>query len=65
MDFEKIYYESLPLAYIGAGAMTLMLMDSRLKMLPALLLIASGLLVMAWRKSARSKAQSVKKRLRR
>lgn len=60
MDLEKAIYESLPLAYIGAGLMTLLLLESPLKFLPALALISAGLLVLAWRNSARNSAQRLR-----
>jgi hypothetical protein len=47
-------YEALPYAYIGAGLLNGVLLDSELKYLPAILLISAGLLVMTWRIRART-----------
>jgi hypothetical protein len=53
MDLDEKIYELLPMAYISAGLLTLLLMDSRLKILPALLLVGAGALVWIWRRNAR------------
>ena len=52
-------YEALPYAYIGAGALNALLLDSPLKFLPAVLLIGAGLLILSWRHSARSRAARI------
>jgi hypothetical protein len=57
-------YEALPYAYIGAGALNALLLDSPLKFLPAMLLIGAGLLIIAWRYSARSRAARLQQRVR-
>lgn len=57
-------YEALPYAYIGAGALNALLLDSPLKFLPAILLIGAGLMIIAWRYSARSRAARLQQRVR-
>lgn len=57
MNTPQPVYDALPYAYIGAGVGSIVLMESGLRMLPALLLIAAGLLVLGWRHSARLKTQ--------
>ena len=53
MNTPQPVYDALPYSYIGAGVCTIVLMESGLRLLPAFLLIAAGLLVLAWRRSAR------------
>lgn len=52
-------YEALPYAYIGAGALNAVLLESPLKYLPAFLLITAGLLILAWRRSARARTARI------
>jgi membrane protein implicated in regulation of membrane protease activity len=58
-------YEALPYAYIGAGAINAVLLDSPLKYLPAFLLIGAGLLILAWRRSARARTRRIAHAVRR
>jgi hypothetical protein len=52
--FPKLVYDALPVVYIAVGVMTLFGLDSGLRVIPAGLLIAAGLLVRAWRRQARA-----------
>ncbi|MDD3763351.1 MAG: hypothetical protein PHP86_08700 [Nevskiales bacterium] len=51
---NKTLYESMPAIYIGSGVASLLLMDTALRYLPGVLLIAAGALVALWRYQARS-----------
>ena len=54
---NKATYDALPYAYIGAGLLNALLLQSPVKFLPALLLLGAGLLVLGWRRSARMRAR--------
>lgn len=49
-------YEAMPKLYIGAGILNIAVLDSPLKYPSAALLIGAGILVMLWRRQARSRA---------
>ncbi len=49
---NKTVYDALPYALLGAGLLSLISLDSRLRFLPALLLVSAGLLILAWRREA-------------
>lgn len=59
MNSPQPVYDALPYSYIGAGVCSIVLMESGLRLLPAFLLIAAGLLVLAWRRSARLNVERV------
>lgn len=64
MVLNKLTYDALPYGYIAAGVMNAMLLDSGLKYLPVIVLIAAGLLVLAFRRSARVRQRLDKDRSR-
>lgn len=53
-------YEALPFAYIGAGLLNAALLDSPMKFLPVILLIGAGIMVLIWRRSARTRVHHQK-----
>ncbi|MEK6805983.1 MAG: hypothetical protein AABY95_04985 [Pseudomonadota bacterium] len=55
MTLNQPTYQALPYAYIVAGLFSAALVDSSLRFLPAFLLVAAGVLVLGWRRSARLK----------
>lgn len=57
MFVNQATYDLLPYAYISAGLLNGMLMDTDLRFMPTLLLVSAGFLVMAWRRSARLRMQ--------
>lgn len=59
MVLSKKTYDALPYLYIGMAFLIMFFMDSRLKYLPALVLLFAGLLILAWRKSARRRAEKM------
>lgn len=50
MVLGKTTYDALPYLYLGASVSSVMFLDSRIKYLPALILLCAALLVLIWRK---------------
>ena len=59
---NKATYDALPYAYIGAGFLNAVLLQSPVKFLPALILVIAGLLVLGWRRSARMRTRQTSTR---
>jgi len=51
---SKTAYEALPFAYIAGGVLCVSLLESPLKLLPGISLVAAGFLVLLWRRAARA-----------
>lgn len=57
MVLSKKTYDALPYAYIGMAILNVLLLDSRIKYLPAIILLFAGLLILSWRKSESRRAE--------
>jgi hypothetical protein len=59
--FNRNIYEFLPYAYVGAGSLVLLGMDTPMRWIPGLVLVCAGLLVLLLRITARSRARRVER----
>ena len=57
MVLNKKTYDALPYAYMGLAVLSLLFLDSRIKYVPATVLLCAGLLILAWRNSERRRLE--------